>query len=233
MGKKCIPGLFCVENMTLFIVFVILVVLVYVYYVFVVKAAPRKEGALDGSVGFNQPTVIVIAESGSGSGSYANTGSWQGPFPPVEPPATISQIDSIQSPNIPFGRSSNTVFMQGSTVSPIPNSLTGAIPTQGFPSSYSQIGILTPVVGGQSQQTMILPLMGRRSSSSRSKYQYYTFSNGNWNVRLPVSVNGKSCTAEYGCDEIMNGDTVYVSGYNDVFRATIYEQEFFSYNPFA
>jgi hypothetical protein len=80
---------------------------------------------------------------------------------------------------------------------------------------------------------MILPLMGRRVMSGRDKWQYYTMSNtGNLNTKLPVSVNGRSCTGEYGCDSIMNGDTIYVEGYNDTFKATIYENNLFNYIPF-
>lgn len=32
MGKKCIPGVFCIENMTLFLLVFILIVLVYLYH---------------------------------------------------------------------------------------------------------------------------------------------------------------------------------------------------------
>jgi hypothetical protein len=79
---------------------------------------------------------------------------------------------------------------------------------------------------------LILPLMGRKLSG-RDKMQYYTTSNtGNMNVKLPVSKNGKSCTGEYGCDEIYNGDTVYVEGYAEVFKATIYENTRLSYIPY-
>jgi hypothetical protein len=30
-GKKCIPGLFCVENFTLFVIIVLLMIIVYMY----------------------------------------------------------------------------------------------------------------------------------------------------------------------------------------------------------
>ena len=39
-------------------------------------------------------------------------------------------------------------------------------------------------------------------------------------IKLPVVNRGKSCTGEYGCDNLQNGDTVYVEGYNDAFKAT-------------
>jgi hypothetical protein len=91
---------------------------------------------------------------------------------------------------------------------------------------YQQIGILTR------NNNEILPLMGKRKNTSRYKWQYYTMVsgvNGNLQTKLPISVKGKSCTGEYGCDEIYNNDTVYVEGYKDVFVATIYENNTFEY----
>jgi len=109
--------------------------------------------------------------------------------------------------------------------------------TRGYAPEFSQIGILTHERGGKSENSlydnMILPLFGRRVLNGRDKYQYYTMSNtGAVNTRLPVTVRGRSCTGEYGCDEIYNGDTVYVQGYNNHFKATVYENSLFSYIPF-
>ena len=237
MGKKCIPGLFCVENMTLFIVFVLLILITYAYYVFVVKPSVKNREGVDGSlysyggtnnsrVGLNNPTIVVLSSPPlvNTSSDQRLNGTWTGPFPPPENSATLAQIDSIQNSNAPFTGANPNVFGPNTT------QIRRPIYTHGLPENYSQIGVLTRLSGSGD---MILPLMGRRSTGNRSKYQYYTFSNsGNLNSRLPVSVNGKSCTSEYGCDEISNGDIVYVDGYNDTFRATIYEEEFFSYNPF-
>lgn len=124
--------------------------------------------------------------------------------------------------------------------------------THGVRSNYNQIGILTKHTDGGTQRntkrkmfsdemddsngnienTLILPLMGRRNLSGRDKWQYYTISNtGNLQTKLPVRVNGKSCSSEYGCDEIMNGDVIHVEGYNHRFSATVYENTTFSYIP--
>ena len=54
---------------------------------------------------------------------------------------------------------------------------------------------------------------------------------GNLQTKLPVKVKGRSCSGEYGCDEIYNQDHVYVEGYQDDFIATIYESGLFSYLP--
>ena len=126
-----------------------------------------------------------------------------------------------------FGPPENNMFG-------LPEGHIGAVPinieTRGTSSSYSQIGILTRP--GINAETLILPLMGRRLDVGRNKMQYYTVSNtGNMNTKLPISKEGRSCTGEYGCDEIFNGDTVYVEGYADTFKATVYENSRFNYIP--
>jgi hypothetical protein len=106
--------------------------------------------------------------------------------------------------------------------------------TRGANVQYQQLGILTRNGnnGGRSADS-ILPLMGRQIMNGRDKWQYYTMTNtGNLNTKLPISVNGRSCTGEYGCDSINNGDVVYVEGYNDTFVATVYENSLFQYLPF-
>ena len=52
-------------------------------------------------------------------------------------------------------------------------------------------------------------------------------------LKLPVSYKSKSCTSEYGCDEISNGDTVYVDGIDATFQATIYDNATMRYIPFV
>lgn len=110
--------------------------------------------------------------------------------------------------------------------------------SRGFAPEFSQIGILTyDRVNGASDNSlhdnMILPLFGRRVMNGRDKYQYYTMSNtGSVNTKLPVMVRNRDCIGEYGCDEISNGDTVYVQGYNRQFKATVYQNSLFAYIPF-
>lgn len=106
------------------------------------------------------------------------------------------------------------------------------IPTQHYNMNYSQVGIITKQLA---QKNEILPLMGRRTITTRDKWQYYTVSGGgaggNLQAKLPVKVKGRNCSGEYGCQEISNGDEVYVEGYQENFRATIYENGLFSYIP--
>jgi hypothetical protein len=96
--------------------------------------------------------------------------------------------------------------------------------------TYRQIGIITPL--NTSSKDNILPLMGRPLFTNRAKWQYYTISNQHNNVKLPISFKGKSALNDYGVDEIYNGDTIYVEGYNDAFKVTVYESNTIKYLPF-
>lgn len=94
--------------------------------------------------------------------------------------------------------------------------------------NYRQMGILT----GKNSKGDILSLMGRPVFTNRDKWQYYTISNQHNNVKLPISRNGKSCTNEYGCDRLFNGDSVYVEGINEPYSITIYDNDTIRYLPF-
>jgi hypothetical protein len=103
------------------------------------------------------------------------------------------------------------------------------IRTRGCPSQYQQIGILTRINGKET----VLPLLGRMLDGARSNWQYYTMSDKMNSVKLPISKNGRSCTNEYGCDNLSNGDTVYVEGYNDAFTVTLYDDYLPRYIPYV
>ena len=202
MGKKCIPGVFCIENMTLFILFIIVLLVGYLFY--------QQHTKMNSTNGAN---IIVVAPPSSGAiSSLATMSTRNNPMnDPYSPPL---KKDGLYFP-------SDSGDVRGIPVN---------IETRGTNMSYQQVGILTRQNGNSSE---ILPLMGRKLMSGRDKWSYYTISNtGNINTKLPISLNGKSCTGEYGCDDINNGDNVYVEGYNDTFRVTIYENSSFNYIPY-
>jgi hypothetical protein len=206
MAKKCLPGVICIENMTLVIILVLLIIIGYMYYIHITKSIQKPSS-----------NVVVLS-------------------PPSPPPSlTLNGIstrtDAMSDPYNPPLRNDGYYFPRDSAdVRGIPIN----IKTRGTGMDYTQLGILTrPNVRNGHNGEMILPLMGRRLMNGRDKWQYYTISNtGNMNTKLPVSLNGKSCTGEYGCNEINNNDTVYVEGYKDTFIATVYENSTFSYIPY-
>jgi len=101
------------------------------------------------------------------------------------------------------------------------------VPTSTVEENYSQVGFITRSSGDET----ILPLYGRYIYRRRDKQQYYTLSDKHQSVRLPVMYEGKSCMNEYGCNSLSNGDVVYVEGYNDSFKVTLYETQNLRYIP--
>ena len=101
------------------------------------------------------------------------------------------------------------------------------IKTQAVNLEYKQIGILTRVNGDET----ILPLMGRQLYTNRDKWNYYTMNDKNNMIKLPITFKNKSCTSEQGCDNLYDGDTVYVEGYSDIFRVTMYDNNTLRYIP--
>jgi hypothetical protein len=199
MGKKCIPGWFCIDNMTLFLGILLFIFIVYFSYR-LSALANKQQGNCNSSVvpaSSNIPSVVVYNNTPGGNSRFEDPLS-----NPYVPPEQI--IYPVLRPVV----------------------------TQPYSANYTQIGILTRKNTSSSSSTDILPLMGRRQRNSRDKWQYYTMSggaNGNIQTKLPIRVNGKSGSSEYGCDAIYSNDTVYVEGYKDLFVATVYENNVFSY----
>jgi hypothetical protein len=113
----------------------------------------------------------------------------------------------------------------------ITRDIRGGVPinvsTSAVDAEYRQIGILTKQNGDES----ILPLMGRPLFTNRDKWQFYTMNERN--IKLPVVSKGKSCTNEYGCDNVSNGDTLYVEGIGQPFKVTMYDNATMKYIPFV
>jgi hypothetical protein len=198
-NKKCIPGLFCMENTTMFLLFVLIITVIYMYYTHLVKPTLGKQS----NNSYTQPVIIMPPQNMDVA------------------PVTLAPISSRTQP------------LEDNYSPPLKKEGPGLpinISTRGPETSYTQVGILTR---DNSREDLILPLMGRKSATNRDKYQYYSMTNsgGNINTKLPISVKGKSCTSDLGCDEIFNGDTVFVEGYKDTFRATIYENVMYKYIP--
>jgi len=50
-------------------------------------------------------------------------------------------------------------------------------------------------------------------------------------MKVAVTNNNKSCTQEYGCSEIYDGDLINIEGYDSQFKASIYELDKPKYIP--
>jgi len=90
------------------------------------------------------------------------------------------------------------------------------IPTQGLPEAYQSMGIVKTGDG------KLLPLYGRRSISSRDRYNYYTRTDTYNPVQIPIKIKGRDCQDGVGCPELYDGDNVKLSATGETGEVTIY-----------
>ena len=218
--KKCPPGVICVENYSMFFIVVCIIILFYIIYNTVVK---------QNIVVNNSPSEKIIIKDTTRENQ--NGGGWFGGFIPSWPYTNLPS-DPLLNPYAPPLRDER-YFIPGYPMGGIPlgalpinvSTNVGAVDTQ-----YRQLGIMNST----NSKGKIIPLMGPPLFTNRDKWQYYTSSSeGNGiGMKLPISRGGKSCTNEYGCDRLGNGDTVYIEGINEPYRITMYDNDTIQYLPF-
>jgi hypothetical protein len=216
--KKCPPGVVCIENYSMFFIIICFIILIYIIYTTIFKQQIIVN---------NSPSekIIIKDTERENNGFGGLIGNWLPSWPYTNLPS-----DPLLNPYAPPLRDERYLIPSRAIIPslgvPINVSTNiGAVDTQ-----YRQLGIMTAT----NTKGKIIPLMGRPLFTNRDKWQYYTMSSeGNNNsIKLPVSRNGKSCTNEYGCDKLYNGDTVYIEGINEPYRITMYDNDTIKYLPF-
>jgi hypothetical protein len=213
--KKCPPGIICIENVSFSFIIICFIILGYLLYI------NTKQS--NTTINNNPSEKIVIKERDREN----NFGLFSGGFLPSWPYTNLPS-DPLLNPYAPPLRDERYFipsfnFIPRGAVPINVSTNVGAVDT-----NYRQLGILTST----NTKGKIIPLMGRPLFTNRDKFQYYTMSDQHNSIKLPVSKNGRSCTNEYGCDRLYDGDTVYVEGVNEPYRVTIYDNDTIKYLPF-
>jgi hypothetical protein len=205
MAKKCAPGILCIENYTLlFFTFLIFVILYFMYikYTKNLNSNSNSNSYVNNSCN-NNDSSYTRPILGNGYNNKENDVLLN----PYSAPMRDDRIYNNTNYNGP--------------------KLAINIPTQSINTNYRQIGILTRVNGPET----ILPLLGRPLFTNKDKWNFYTMNDKNGMIKLPIRFKNKSCTACQGCDNVYSGDTVYVEGYSDIFRVTVYDNNTLEYIP--
>jgi hypothetical protein len=222
MAKKCPSGAICVENNTMYFIIIVLLIGASIVYLTTRMSSREKDYTKTNYImGFPSPfNLDFIPKLGSGI-TYAN--------------------DMLNNPYVPPLKNEN-IYTSYGDIRPDVALNYGNVPinvnTRHYDSSYRQVGFLSPDAGGNGApgnalKDNLIPLMGRPLDRSRDKWNFYSINNSNNNLKLPIIHKGKSCTNEYGCDNLYNGDTVYVEGLKQPFTATLYDTETMKYLPFV
>lgn len=211
--SKCPPGVICFENFTL--TFIIISLIIVIYYVY-------ANNRVDSEIA----REMIPRHRHGTDNNMTNDSlfSMSGLFPRPSYSFSNVQNDVLMNPYTPPLKDERVIMS---------NDIRGGIPininTRAVDTNYRQVGLLKRMSGPE----MLLPLMGRPRYVGRDKWQYYTMSDQNNQIKLPVSFKSRSCTNEYGCDEISNGDSVYVDGLNATFQVTMYDNATMQYLPFV
>ena len=112
------------------------------------------------------------------------------------------------------------------------------IPSRGVAGSFQQIGALYKEniesenqKSGNNNDSVVLALYGKQTYPRSRKWTYYTSSDANHQVKMPLTNKGQKCDSQCGCEEIMNDDLITIPGYNGSFRAVIYDYDVPKYIP--
>lgn len=211
--KKCPSGVICVENFTMGFV---IIIIVFIFYIIYSSLFTQKI-----EINNTQSSEKIVVKENPGFGGWVGMPNF-----PYNNLASDVLLDPYTAPL----RDERYLIPQLNIVPPgrVPINIStniGAVDT-----SYRQVGILTPLKG--TSKDNVLPLMGRPVFSNRDMWQYYCISNQHNNVKLPIRVNGKNASNEYGVNKLFGGDVVYVEGANEPYKTTIYENDVIKYLPF-
>ena len=106
-----------------------------------------------------------------------------------------------------------------------------ALASRGAVGPIQQVGILTAEGGSSSSAApdrTILPLFGRELDSRRSRWNYYTRTDGSNPVQVPVRFQNRVCDDDTnGCNEVYSDDSVHVPALSRSFKATVYRKTLF------
>jgi hypothetical protein len=239
MVRKCPPGVFCFENVTLVIFAVIMVVIaIYAHSYFFGNARHphgHGHGYGHGHGHGHGPVLVASTDPLSDSLDFGIGGPSSNQdvlLNPYVPPLRDNSVGATR-PIYDIRGGVETIHYGGMDTYGGGGGVRVNVPTRSVDTTYRQVGILTRNGGGNvpSSQETILPLIGRPLFTNRDKWQFYTLSDKNNAIKLPITVNGKSGTNEYGCNNVSTGDIVYVEGYNDSFRVTAYDSASLRYLP--
>jgi hypothetical protein len=185
--QEMYPGLFCVENFTLFVIIVLLMIIVYMYVSY-----SRRNG------------VCVWRKR---KRRQTERDSREHPAAPSVPNDLSNLTTRLKSEPPVVGRSYKH-----------PDA-----PANGLHTDRD-----TDEIRDGRRREHNLPLFGKRSDVSRSKYQYYTMSNTGVVNTKPRSTRTGSVPASR-CDEIYSGDRC--SWTDSTFNAKVYETNLLRYIP--
>ena len=91
------------------------------------------------------------------------------------------------------------------------------IETRGSGGDFQQVGILSKQTidedgktPGNNTDSNVLPLYGKPIYRGASRWLYYTETDKFNPIKIPITVSGRDCTDDQGCEELYDGSDVVI-----------------------
>jgi hypothetical protein len=195
----CPPGILCITPSLILLIAVILIGIVAFIYISYNEKKIIVQRPLHHSPHFPSQVPISINVERGGDDRYTRAPK------PLRNWVTPVDLEGALPSLVPFN--SGTVPV----VTSIP-----VVPTRGLPEAYQSMGIVTTSSGE------LLPLYGRRLASRSDRFNYYTRTDTNNPIPLPIRHKKRDCQDDIGCEELFDGDSVEIAPTKQNGSVTIY-----------
>ena len=217
MGRKrCPPGVFCIENVTLYVICVVLIASLWFLYFY--KNSPVKQ-SIDLNSNYNNSMFSNLYSHHHNNLPPHIHNRHEHPMfnmssQAIIPESGYNTLRPIAKPGISYNEDPKDTLM---------NPYSPPLQTN-QPHTYRQIGYLK----NQNYGNKMFPIFAKPQHVRRDKWYYYTIYD---NIKLPIYYKNRKCSSTHGCDSLMNGDTVKLENIQDEFIVTTYDNESLVYDP--
>lgn len=140
------------------------------------------------------------------------------------------EVNNIDNENIDRRLIDNSLYPPLSRNPYLKKGIPINIETRESGGDFQQVGILSKTdisnnaqQPGNNNESVVLPLYGKPLYRGSSKWLYYTETDRNRPIKIPIVVNNVDCTDDRGCDEIYDGGSVTIPSLNGDFNVKLYK----------
>jgi len=247
LNNTCPPGVICINNTNAIGIIAVFLIIIYVINKENYRKLYEKVSFLQNKQNNQQKQLNQSMSSGMMMASEEDSYNMDVIKNPLMPPLKRNyhlehEIDSLQnSLNINTRERPIPIVHEGPSHSNNRNrGLPINIETRGSGGDFQQLGMLykndisdEDKAPGNNTDNNVLPLYGKPTYRGSNKFLYYTETDKLNPVKIPISVDSRDCTDEYGCEELSDGSSVSIPSYNGSFNVKIYKFNKPRYIPYV
>jgi hypothetical protein len=231
---KCPPNSICIDKKGTYILFIVCVFIIYYLFKYFnnnnTYIAELNQNLMDKQDKINEQIENRLSKKDARIGELEKNEEYL-----KNQVENIEQPDPVTLKNLNFDRLTNP-FLPPQR-SPPHSSIYGIdfqglgvpinIPTRGWSPEFQQIGVLSNDYEGD-----VLPLFGKPLHNGSNKWWYYTLSNQQNSIKLPIKHKNRDCQDDFGCQEIYDGDFVEIPILHKRFKVNLYKFDKPRYIPY-